>query len=69
MNGQWIGDYVGTNQGALIVDLDEVGDHYEGSAMAIENKPSLPPTLAVLLNVPKGQKTFNYVRPWCPLTG
>lgn len=35
MNGQWIGGYVGTNQGSLVLDLDEVGDRYEGSALAL----------------------------------
>jgi len=67
MNGQWIGGYVGTNQGSLVLDLDEVGDRYEGSALALESNPSLPPTLAVLLNVPKGQKSFHLRTPLMPI--
>jgi hypothetical protein len=59
MNGQWIGDYVGTNQGALVLDLDEVGDHYEGSAAALESNPPL--------NVPKGQKSFQLRTPLMPI--
>jgi hypothetical protein len=66
MNGQWIGDYVGTNQGNLVLDLDEVGDRYEGSALSLESNPSLPPTLAVL-NVPKGQKSFQLRTPLMPI--
>ena len=67
MNGQWIGGYVGTNQGSLVLDLDEVGDRYEGSALALESNPSLPPTLAVLPNVPKGQKSFQLRTPLMPI--
>jgi hypothetical protein len=66
MNGQWIGEYVGTNEGTLVVDLDEVGDHYEGSAVALESNPSLPPTFA-LLNVPKRQKSFQLRTPLMPI--
>src|SRR5262249_8720320 len=66
MNGQWIGEYVGTNQGTLVLDLDEVGDHYEGSAVALESNPSLPPTFA-LLNVPKRQKSFQLRTPLMPI--
>lgn len=56
MNGQWIGQYTGTNQGLLIVDLDDLGTHYEGSAAALDSNMALPPMLAMLFNVPKGQQ-------------
>jgi hypothetical protein len=67
MKGQWVGDYAGTNRGSLVLDLDEVADHYEGSALALESNPSVPPTLAVLLNVPKGQKSFQLRIPLIPI--
>ena len=46
MNGQWIGPYSGTNQGLLVVDLDDAGDQYDGSASALNSNAQLPPTFA-----------------------
>lgn len=34
LSGQWIGRYTGSNKGTFVVELDDVGDHYEGSATA-----------------------------------
>lgn len=42
MNGQWLGRYNGTNSGLLVVDLDKVGDHFEGRATAYNADKSLP---------------------------
>ncbi len=33
LSGQWITRYTGSNTGTLVIDLDEVGDHYEGTAI------------------------------------
>jgi len=35
--GQWIAPYTGTNTGILVIELDEIGDHYEGTACAWDN--------------------------------
>lgn len=59
MNGQWIGEYTGTNRGLLVVDLDDVGDQYDGTAAALDTNLALPPMLAVLVKVPKGQQRFH----------
>jgi hypothetical protein len=59
MNGQWIGYYTGTNNGTVLIDLDDAKDHYEGSAVAIDGNTGLPPTLSHFQNVPKGQKNFT----------
>lgn len=38
MKGQWIGPYVGTNNnGTAVVELDDMGSHYEGAAFAWPN--------------------------------
>lgn len=42
MNGQWIGRYSGSNSGLLVIDLDDMGTHYEGRAFAYIDDPSLP---------------------------
>lgn len=42
LNGQWITRYAGTNTGTLVIDIDDVGDHYEGTACAWEDNPQVP---------------------------
>ena len=42
LGGQWIGRYQGTNQGTLVVDLDEVDDHFEAIACAWDDNFALP---------------------------
>jgi hypothetical protein len=39
LGGQWIGHYTGSNAGRFVIELDEVGDHYEGTAVAWDEKP------------------------------
>lgn len=69
MNGQWIGPYSGTNQGWLVVDLDDAGDHYDGSASAIDSNSLLPPTYADFTRtpIPKGKTEFNLTVPLSPI--
>jgi len=45
LSGQWITQYAGTNTGKLVIDIDNVGDHYEGTACAWEDNPQLPNSL------------------------
>jgi len=44
MNGQWMGSYSGSNNGILVVDLDDMGSHFEGYAYAYDDNSSLPST-------------------------
>lgn len=37
MHGQWVGRYAGSNQGFMVADLDDVGNHYEGHAYAFDD--------------------------------
>ena len=67
MNGQWIGGYTGTNQGLLVVDLDDVGACCEGTAVALDSNLALPPTVAGLVNVPKDQQQFQLRAPLIPI--
>lgn len=50
MNGQWLGQYTGTNSGSLVIDFDDMGTHYEGRAFAYDDNNSMPATKAVSLN-------------------
>lgn len=69
MNGQWIGPYTGTNGGLLVVDLDDAGDHYDGSASAIDSNAQLPPTYADFTHapIPKGKTEFDLRVPLMPI--
>lgn len=58
MNGQWIGTYSGTNNGSLIVELDDAGGGYEGSFIAIDQNPALPRVRGDFI-APKNSKEFR----------
>jgi hypothetical protein len=58
MNGQWIGRYSGTNSGLLVIDLDDMGTHYEGRAFAYDDNPSMPSTFA-FIKTPDKSSTFQ----------
>jgi hypothetical protein len=48
MNGQWIGPFTGTNSGTLVLELDDVGNQYEGVAYAYNAIRDQPPIFAEL---------------------
>lgn len=48
MNGQWLGQYTGTNTGFLMIDIDDVGTHYEGRASVYDDNKLLPDTYAFI---------------------
>jgi FRG domain len=58
MNGQCIGRYSGTNSGLLVIDLDDMGTHYEGRAFAYDDNPSMPSTFA-FIKTPDKSSTFQ----------
>lgn len=48
MHGQWIGQYIGSSSGSIIVNLDDMGGHYEGVAFLIDVNNKLPATRVAL---------------------
>jgi hypothetical protein len=68
MNGQWIGTFDG---GRIVVNIDEIGDHYEGVAYLIENQKDLPQSVAFFGTTIK-DKDFkcrtNLIQPIDPAT-
>jgi hypothetical protein len=46
MSGQWYGFYEGSNTGEMVVELDDVGDHFYGYAYLYENDHTKPATWA-----------------------
>jgi hypothetical protein len=47
MNGYWYGKYDGSNSGRIVVEVDDMGNHFEGCAYVYDNDDSLPNTFAV----------------------
>jgi hypothetical protein len=45
MRGQWVTTYDGSNSGELVAEIDEVGNHYEGTICAWDSKPTYPNSL------------------------
>ena len=56
MNGQWMGQYDGSDSGSVIVNLDDMGDHYEGVAFLTSANNKLPAAAAVLKTKTKANK-------------
>ena len=48
MKGQWIGGYVGSVEGRLMVNVDEVDDHYEGVAYINPSVNGIPASVAYI---------------------
>src|SRR5664279_3575546 len=46
MNGQWTGTYTGTNDGEIVINIDDVGSHFHGIAYLNECDPAFPRTAA-----------------------
>jgi hypothetical protein len=38
LNGQWITRFTGSHEGTLVIDLDDVGDRYEGTAIVWQDE-------------------------------
>ena len=71
MNGQWIGEYAGTNHGVIFINVDEVQDKYEITAYLNDYSAKLPGS-GVIFSTPNKAPSFNIresVIPVNPLTG
>jgi hypothetical protein len=55
MRGQWLGSYQGNTQGVVTVELDDLGDHYEGMAYVYPSSPGLPSIAGVVATVDKSE--------------
>jgi hypothetical protein len=71
MKGQWTGKYTGTNFGTLLVNIDEVEDHFEGFAFIQPSDTTLPSSVAHFdtISLDKNQKVKAYISPMSPRTG
>lgn len=72
MKGQWIGEYVGSSGGSIIINIDERTSYFEGVAYLNESNKSLPSTAAFFNTQDKGNKfqfRTNWISPINPSTG
>ena len=58
MKGQWVGNYLGTNTGEVIIEIDELRDCFEGVAYLYDSNTDLPATFAPF-RTPKKSNSFN----------
>src|SRR6266478_7627694 len=65
MQGQWTGKYSGTNAGDAILELDAVGNNFEGRVYVYDDRPDLPAT-AAFIKIPVDVTTHSI--PDLPLT-
>jgi hypothetical protein len=59
MNGQWIGTYSGTTAGAITLNIDERRDHYEGTAVLVEDDQRYPHSVVPFRTGDK-ESTFKF---------
>lgn len=60
MNGQWLGRYSGTNSGLCVLDIDDMGEHYEGYAYVHVDNSTIPmPSTFAKIKTPDKADTFH----------
>jgi hypothetical protein len=65
MKGQWFGRFSGTNNGAAVLEMDAVGNFYEGRAYVFDDNMALPST-AAFVRIPADSNSFTIEK--LPLT-
>ncbi len=72
MKGQWIGQYSGTNEGLILVNIDERPSNFEGVAY-VNDKNGLLPSNAAWFNTTSKSRVFSFrtalISPINPNTG
>lgn len=71
MKGQWIGNATGSNEGQIVVNIDELPSHFQGMAYLNEASPALPSVAATFRTKDKA-KSFAFrseILPIDPRTG
>jgi len=71
LKGQWIGRYSGNVDGSIMINIDEMGEHYEGRAYLNPDDKSIPSTVAYFGtdNKDKNQEITAYLNPVDPRSG
>src|ERR1700685_4645947 len=59
LNGQWIGAYTGTDNGAIHLNIDEDQSNYRGVAYLFDEKSQLPPAVSYFSTLNK-ERDFSF---------
>lgn len=59
MRGQWIGNYLGTNSGQAILEIDELRESFEGVAYLYDSDASLPSTFVPFRTIDKSSSFWQ----------
>jgi hypothetical protein len=71
MKGQWIGNYLGSSNGEIILEIDELKEGYQGVAYLYESNPDLPSSF-VSFRIANQSNSFDLevdVKPMDPSIG
>src|SRR5882762_3849053 len=60
LNGQWIGEYSGTTNGRIILNIDERTNSYQGTAYLVPSNTSLPAAAAFFRTRDKNVGEFGF---------
>lgn len=71
MRGQWLGKYSGTTSGNIMINVDEVDDHFEAVAYLRPSVETIPSSIATLATLDKSREQTASARvfPIDPRTG
>ena len=71
MRGQWIGSYTGNASGRVMINIDQVDEHFEGVAYLNPSTSDIPASVAYLstANTNVEQEATAYIFPIDPHTG
>jgi hypothetical protein len=64
VNGQWIGHYTGTNSGLLVVDFDDRGTFYQGSATLTDERRDIAPLFVAIRTADKSPHQSLSLKVW-----
>ena len=46
MNGQWPGTFTGTNDGAIILNIEKIKNEYQGQIISLDKNTTIPSVTA-----------------------
>lgn len=71
MRGQWLGSYSGNTTGKIMINIDDLHDHYEGVAYLHPDQNGIPSTVAYFTTEDRGSEhsLTAYTFPIDPRTG
>ncbi len=67
MNGQWYGNFTGSSQGFIVINIDEMADHFEGEVALFDYNSELPNIAIFFETMSKGSPFHFETKKYFPL--